>query len=140
MVIGNLAYSPSDGRWSALDGRPLYSWLSPVGHLYEAQLRWELTSRLGVEWGPVRNGIADIAGIPATAIREFSTRRREMEAHLEKYGQHSARAAQLAAYATRRPKDTSIATEGLLPVWRERARRLRARCGGARRGGGSSDR
>ena len=64
VVIANLAHAPADDRWTALDGRPLYSWLSPVGHLYEAHLRWELTRRLGVEWGPVRNGIADVAGIP----------------------------------------------------------------------------
>ena len=97
VVIANLAHSPSDGRWTALDGRPLYSWLSPVGHLYEAQLRWELTRRLGVEWGPVRNGIADIAGIPQTAMREFSTRRREIEAHLDE-----ARPAQRPRRAARR--------------------------------------
>ena len=62
VVIANLAHSATDDRWTALDARPLYSWLSPVGHLYEAHLRWELTRRLGVEWEPVRNGIADIAG------------------------------------------------------------------------------
>ncbi len=72
-MIANLAYAPTDGRWTALDGRPLYSWLAPVGHLYEAHLRWELTRRLGVEWGPVRNGIADVAGIPKPVLREFST-------------------------------------------------------------------
>jgi AAA domain/TrwC relaxase len=124
VVIANLAHAPSDGRWTALDGRPLYSWLSPIGHLYEAQLRWELTRRLGVEWGPVRNGIADVAGIPRPVLREFSTRRREIEAHLDEHGQHSARAAQYATYATRRAKDTSIDAEGLVPGWRARAAAL----------------
>jgi conjugative relaxase-like TrwC/TraI family protein len=124
VVIANLAHAPSDGRWTALDGRPLYSWLSPVGHLYEAHLRWELTRRLGVAWGPVRNGIADIANIPRPVLREFSTRRREIEAHLDEHGQHSARAAQYATYATRRAKDTSIETEGLVPGWKARAAAL----------------
>jgi AAA domain/TrwC relaxase len=124
VVIANLAHAPSDGRWTALDGRPLYSWLSPIGHLYEAQLRWELTRRLGVEWGPVRNGIADVAGIRRPVLREFSTRRREIEAHLDEHGQHSARAAQYATYATRRAKDTSIDAEGLVPGWRARAAAL----------------
>ncbi|MGQ0432371.1 MAG: MobF family relaxase, partial [Microthrixaceae bacterium] len=121
VVIANLAHAPSDDRWTALDARPVYSWLAPVGHLYEAQLRWELTRRLGVEWGPVRNGIADIAGIPQRVLREFSTRRREIEAHLVEHGQHSARAAQVAAYATRTAKDTSIEPDGLLPAWWVRA-------------------
>jgi len=118
VVIANLAHAPTDDRWTALDGRPLYSWLSPVGHLYEAQLRWELTRRVGVEWGPVRNGIADIAGIPKLVLREFSTRRREIEAHLDEHGQSSARAAQFATYATRNPKDDQLDAEGLLPGWR----------------------
>lgn len=74
-----------------------------------------------MEWGPVRNGIADVAGIPTPVLREFSTRRREIEAHLAEHGPHSARAAQVAAYATRTAKDTSIAAEGMLPAWwRER--------------------
>ena len=124
VVIANLAHSPSDGRWTALDGRPLYSWLAPVGHLYEAHLRWELTRRLGVAWGPVRNGIADIAGISRPVLREFSTRRREIEAHLEDHGQHSARAAQFATYATRRAKDAGIDAEGLVAGWRARAAAL----------------
>jgi hypothetical protein len=124
VVIANLAHAPSDGRWTALDGRPLYSWLAPVGHLYEAHLRWELTRRLGVAWGPVRNGIADVAGIERPVLREFSTRRREIEAHPDEHGQHSARAAQYATYATRRAKDTSIDAEGLVPGWRARAAAL----------------
>lgn len=124
VVIANVAHAPSDDRWTALDARPLYSWLSPVGHLYEAHLRWELTHRLGVEWGPVRNGIADVAGVPRPVLREFSTRRREIEAHLDEHGQHSAKAAQVATYATRRAKDGGADPAGLLPAWRERAAAL----------------
>jgi conjugative relaxase-like TrwC/TraI family protein len=124
VVIANLAHAPSDGRWTALDGRPLYAWLRPVGCLYEAHLRWELTRRLGVEWGAVRNGIADVAGIPRSVLLEFSTRRREIEAHLDEHGQHSARAAQYATYATRTAKDTSVDADGLVPGWRARATAL----------------
>lgn len=124
VVIANLAHAVADDRWTALDARPLYAWLSPVGHLYEAHLRWELTRRLGVEWEPVRNGIADIAGIPRSVLREFSTRRREIEAHLDEHGQHSARAAQVATYATRRAKDDRSDPAGLLPAWRTRAETL----------------
>ncbi len=124
VVIANLAHAPADDRWTALDGRPLYAWLSPVGYLYEAHLRGELTRRLGVEWGPVRNGIADFAGIPRPVLREFSTRRKEIEAHLDAHGQQSARAAQVATYATRQPKNGELDAEGLLPGWRARAEAL----------------
>ncbi len=120
VVIGNLAHTPTDDRWTALDARPLYAWSAPVGYLYEAHLRWELTQRLGVEWGPVRNGIADIAGFDRPVLREFSTRRREIEAHLDEHGHHTARAAQVATYATRKAK-TAGDPAGLLPAWRERA-------------------
>ena len=120
VVIANLAHSTSDDRWTALDARPLYAWLSPVGHLYEAHLRWELSHRLGVEWEPVHNGIADIAGIERPVLREFSTRRRQIEAHLEVHGQHSAKAAQVATYATRQTKPDADPA-GLVPAWRQRA-------------------
>ncbi len=120
-VIANVAQSQTDDRWTALDARALYSWAAPVGYLYEAHLRWELTQRLGVEWGPVKNGIADVAGVPQPVLREFSTRRREIEAHLAEHCQHSARAAQVATYATRRAKDRGADPAGLLPAWRTRA-------------------
>jgi conjugative relaxase-like TrwC/TraI family protein len=121
VVIANVAHRGDDDKWSALDGRPLYSWLSPVGHLQEAHLRYELTRRLGVAWTPVRNGIADVAGIDRAVLREFSTRRKEIESHLEEYGQATAKAAQIATYATRQAKDLTAAPEGLLPEWRARA-------------------
>ena len=113
-------------RWAlvALDGRALYGWAKTVGYLYEARLRAELTRRLGVSWVPVRNGIADVDGFSREVLREYSTRRREIEMHLEEHGETGARAAQVAAYATRKAKDVEKSTESLLPGWRERARRL----------------
>ena len=124
VLIANLVFSPQDQRWSALDARPLYGWAKTVGYLYEAQLRAELTRRLGVEWTPVRRGIADIKGIPKKTLRAFSRRRAEIEAHMAERGETTARAAQVATYATRKPKDRSVEAEGLLPEWRERARSL----------------
>ena len=121
VVIANLVHSPTDDRWTALDGRPLYRWSRPVGHLYEAQLRWELTRRLGVGWGPVRNGIADIAGVPTAAIEAFSTRRHQILEHLDAHGETGGRAAQIAAYATRIAKDTSATPESLVDGWRSKA-------------------
>ncbi|MDP9442220.1 MAG: relaxase domain-containing protein, partial [Actinomycetota bacterium] len=121
VVIANLVHSVDDERWTALDARPLYRWARPVGHLYEAQLRWELTNRLGVAWRPVRNGIADVAGIPQPAIDAFSTRRRQIAQHLDAHGESSARAAQVAAYATRSTKDADATPETLVDGWCSRA-------------------
>jgi conjugative relaxase-like TrwC/TraI family protein len=123
VLVANLVWCPDDGRWSALDGRSLYGWAKTVGFLYEAQLRAELTRRLGVAWTPLTNGIADIDGIPRKVLRAFSRRRQKIEMHMEERGETGARAAQRATYATRgRKHDTS--TESLLPEWRARAAAL----------------
>ena len=121
VVIANVVHAPSDGRWSALDARPLYGWAKTAGYLYESQLRTELTRRLGVEWGTVHNGIADLAGIPSPVLRVFSRRRQEIEAHLAKAGESGARAAQVAAYATRPAKEAGVTPEASLSEWLERA-------------------
>jgi Ti-type conjugative transfer relaxase TraA len=121
VVIANLVHSPDDGRWSALDGRPVLGWAKTAGYLYEAELRWQLSRRLGVEWGPVRKGIADVDGIPRRAIREFSQRRQQIEDHLDERGLSTAKAAQVAAYATRKAKDMTVPAEGLVESWRHRA-------------------
>jgi conjugative relaxase-like TrwC/TraI family protein len=121
VVIANLVHAEADNRWSALDGRPIYQWCRTVGHLYDAQLRHELTRRLGVEWEPVRNGLADVAGFPAPVLRAFSTRRRQIEAELAATGLSGGRAAQGAAYATRAAKDESVDSAELFAEWQERA-------------------
>lgn len=121
VLIAHPAYTATDGRWTALDGRQLLPWARPCGFLYLAKLRAELTRRLGVSWGPVRNGIADVAGVPRSVIDAFSQRRAEIEAHLDDHGRTSARAAQWAAYATRRPKDRDTLPEDLFAEWRSRA-------------------
>ena len=85
-MIPNLVYAPEDQRWSALDARPLYSWCKPVGYLYNAQLRYELTCRLGVRWSSVTKGMAEMQGFSHKLLRAFSTRRREIETKLEATG------------------------------------------------------
>ena len=37
-------------------------------------MRRELTAALGVEWGPVHEDAAEIAGVPHAVLREFSQR------------------------------------------------------------------
>jgi hypothetical protein len=39
--------------------------------MYQAALRAELAERLGVEWGPVRNGHADLAGVPRPPVEQL---------------------------------------------------------------------
>jgi conjugative relaxase-like TrwC/TraI family protein len=69
VLVANLVRC-SDGRWSALDARRIYAHAKTAGYLYEARLRTELTASLGVEWTPIRNGIADVVGVwPAPWFR-----------------------------------------------------------------------
>ena len=119
-LVANLIHG-DDGKWSALDGRLLYSHAKTAGYLYQAQLRKEISRRLGVEWTQVRNGTAEIQGIPRAAIDEFSRRRAEIEIRMEQRGEQSARAAQVATLDTRRAKDHGVRPEGLQPEWEQRA-------------------
>ena len=73
VVIANKVRSP-DGRWLALDARTLKLDQRTLSAIYHATLRSELTDRLGVEWQPVENGIAEMAHVPDAVLEEFSAR------------------------------------------------------------------
>jgi conjugative relaxase-like TrwC/TraI family protein len=66
-VIANLTRRP-DGRWTALDGRALWTHAKTAGYLYQAVLRRELTRELGVAW----TGYATVSRI-SLASRERSS-------------------------------------------------------------------
>ena len=103
VLVANLGRGP-DGRWSALDGRRLYAHARAASFVYQAVLRAELTRTLGLEWLPVRNGIAELVGVPKPVLRAFSRRRAEIQAALAERGTSGPRAAEAAALATRQTK------------------------------------
>ena len=72
----------TDGRWLALDARYLKRYQRMLGGLYQSVLRAELTHRYGVEWSPVVNGQAELAGAQAELLGQFSKRTVEVEAAL----------------------------------------------------------
>ncbi len=109
------------GKWGALDSRLLYRHAKTAGFLYQAALRTELTERLGVEWGPVRHGCADLAGVRREVVEHFSERRAEVVEHMRERGARSARAAEIAVLETRRRKEPPVAVERLREQWRARA-------------------
>src|SRR6266536_3463001 len=120
VLVANLGPG-SDGRWTALDGRPLYRHAKTAGYLYQAVLRVELTRRVGVAWGPVHNGVADVRGIHRPVIEAFSQRRHQIHQRLAEVGQHTARSAQTAALQTRPAKQKGISQATLRASWRRRA-------------------
>ena len=64
----------AEGRWLALDARYLKRHQRMLGGLYQSVLRAELIDRFGVEWGPIVNGQAEIAGVPDELVDVFSKR------------------------------------------------------------------
>jgi conjugative relaxase-like TrwC/TraI family protein len=121
VIVANMAQTPSDGKWRALDGEPiLKSYRLAAGYLYQAQLRAELTRALGVEWDEPRKGMAELKQVPRAVIREFSTRRTQVVEELAQRDKRGFYAAQLAAVETReRKKHVDLAR--LRDDWRARA-------------------
>jgi conjugative relaxase-like TrwC/TraI family protein len=118
-LAANIAKA-DDGIWRTLDGRLLFNHAKTAGFLYQAELRHELSRRLGVEWTPVEKGVADIVGIDRSVIWEFSERRRQIIEHLDEVGFRTARAAQIATLATRPDKTTPDETS-IWRVWEAKA-------------------
>ena len=126
VLVAN-AVCGEDGRWSAPDARLLYFHARTGGFVYQAALRARLVQSLGVSFGPVTNGAAEILGVTDDVLRLFATRRAAIEAALESRGLHSARAAQVASLATRPAKhrlEATLATESLADAWRRKAQEL----------------
>jgi conjugative relaxase-like TrwC/TraI family protein len=123
VVAANLARGP-DGRFTALHGAELYRAAKTAGYLYQAHLRALVTERLGLEWGEVRNGAAELADVERPVVEHFSRRRHEMlrEAEAVGIGLGSKSAAEHAALATRERKQYGLETH----TWREE---VRARAG-----------
>jgi conjugative relaxase-like TrwC/TraI family protein len=125
VVTANMARG-ADGRWTALDATPIYQHARAAGFLYQAHLRAAVRERVPwVRWGPVRNGMAEIEQIPRVVLREFSTRRRQIEdreRELVEAGVEVGRAGREAiAHDTRERKRYGIDTAPWREVVRARA-------------------
>ncbi len=122
------------GRWSALDSRAIYRHAPAAGYVYQASMRYQLTATLGVTWGPVKSGQADLARLDRKTLEAFSNRRAQINAAMAERGTSSPKSARVATLDTRPPKsrhpaisspgDTPAAggrdtgrTEGLFERW-----------------------
>jgi conjugative relaxase-like TrwC/TraI family protein len=120
VLIANATQGP-DGKWTRLYHPAIYEHAKTASYIYEAHLRHELTRTLGVEWQPVRKGIAEIKGFEDEWLKAFSTRRAEI---LEAAGEGaSARARQVATLATRKTKET-IELGDLRARWQAKAEEI----------------
>ena len=119
VVVANYGRG-ANGEGRALDARMLFLHAKTAGYLAAAELRHQLTARLGVRWGEIVNGIAEIEGIPESARREMSSRSKEIASALDELEFHSARARQVAAWDTRAAKEHGVDLDALVRVWDER--------------------
>jgi conjugative relaxase-like TrwC/TraI family protein len=119
VVVANYGLGP-DGVARALDARFVFHHAKTASFLAAAELRYQLTARLGVTWTEVENGIAEIAGVPAAALEEMSSRAREIAETTGALGVSSARARQVAAWDTRAAKEHGVDLDALFASWDER--------------------
>ncbi|MCZ7537462.1 MAG: relaxase domain-containing protein [Acidimicrobiia bacterium] len=70
------------GRWLSLDARFLKYQQRSIGWIYDAALRTELTTRLGVGWIDRGDGMFDLACIPEPVRDAFSNRTHQVDAKL----------------------------------------------------------
>ena len=120
VLVANLLQG-IDGRWSSLDGTALYAAKRTVGVMFQASMRRELTERLGVSWGPMRKDSAEVAGVSARVLREFSQRSAQIAEWLHAAGRSGPVATDEAILATRASKQTPADWAVVEADWRARA-------------------
>lgn len=121
VIVANMAQSPSDGEWRALDGEAiLKTYRLAAGYLYEAQLRYELSRSLGLEWATPEKGWSELRHVPRTVIDAFSRRRAQIVERMAEHNMSGFHAAKVAAVATRESKE-AIDLPRLREEWAARA-------------------
>lgn len=138
-VVANTVALP-DGSHRALDARGLYRHAQAASALATAEMRHQLSARLGVRWRRGRRGGWEIAGIDARVVREFSKRRSEIDDALRELEQEIGRGAHPGEIETivlrTRPAKSHTPVAQLTAEWRARAAALGLDLGALSRLGG----
>jgi conjugative relaxase-like TrwC/TraI family protein len=124
VVIANAATGP-DGVNRAVDSPSLFHHAKTAGYVAGAELRHQLTARLGVEWTTVSRGLSEVVGVSEEAMAAISTRSQEMAAaalaiDVESggtIGTVSPAGRQVLALITRSPKVGGVDPEALRDGW-----------------------
>jgi len=82
-------------------------------------------SPLGIEWSPVRQGMAEPAAFNAAHLSAFSLRRAQVTAAMADHRATSAKAAQVATLVTRAAKSTDHGRRRQLATWWDKATSVR---------------
>ncbi len=125
-VIPNMVQR-QDRSWVAIDGTPTFKWAKAAGSIYQEELRRRLSERLGVAWGPDRNGCREMLGFSEPQLEQFSKRTRQIDEYRAAKGTAPAdpkermKVDEAASLATRRAKDRSMTPERLRGRWEQEA-------------------
>ena len=116
----------ADGTFVAVDANPVHEWLKASGTIFQSELQRHLTDRLGVQWGPERNGCRELIGVTPEQRRAFSKRTRAIETVLEAGDEavtpkERMRADDRASLVTRQRKDHTLTPERLRARWEDEA-------------------
>jgi len=124
LVVANASRGP-DGRITGIDTRQLYNTRYTAEAVFQSVLRHELAQSQGLLYSEIdRHGVGEIAGVPLSVRREFSQRRRDIEAEMLERGVTTGRGARFAALATRPNKEDDLPDDVLRRQWRDRANAL----------------
>ena len=116
----------ADGTFVAVDANPVHEWLKASGTIFQSELQRHLTDRLGVAWGPERNGCRELVGFTHEQRRAFSKRTVAIETVLEAgdeavTAKERMRADDRASLVTRQRKDHTLTPERLRSRWNDEA-------------------
>ena len=113
-----------NGTTGSLDASKIYDYKMATGAIYRAELASQLKD-LGYKIE--RDGESfRLQGVSKDSDREFSTRRQQIEKELQRTGQSGAKPSEIAALATRKPKEIKDQSE-LKTLWKDQANVLGVR-------------
>ena len=116
VVIANMGTNAL-GQTRALDARGLFAHATTAGYLAGAELRQQLSQRLGLGWQEVHKGLADIDGVGRDVVMAISSRRQAVLGLAEEMGYLTPAARQKAALATRPGKEHGVEAGELQERW-----------------------
>lgn len=117
-AISNLVHR-AGGGWGTAEPAEIYRWKMSLGAIYRAELAENLR-QLGYDITPGTGDSFEISGVPEKLRDQWSQRRHEIEKSLSESGRSGARAAEVAALASRSPKKTA-SQEELRAGWSDQA-------------------
>lgn len=117
-----------DGSWGTIDSRTLHNWARTLGPLFRATLATELRG-IGLELvdattpDGIRKGHFEVAGIPDSLVKTWSSRRQDLVERLEGKGETlgdaTAKARERAAIQSRPQKEEIRPRDQLHADWRK---------------------